>query len=167
MYFINIKFDGCNMFFFKDVKGNELYKMIVVVGVLLVGKGFFEYWWLCFGSDKLSFKMGFVKCFKFWNWDLICSVYFDDIEVDFCCVLVQVVVVLVVLGVLLFIIVGLVLCNIFCFIGGEFVEVVEMVCKIVGGDFIGIICISGGDQYSLVVVVVYMCDCLVDIVQGI
>jgi methyl-accepting chemotaxis protein len=27
--------------------------------------------------------MGFVKRFKPWNWDLICSVYSDDIEADF------------------------------------------------------------------------------------
>ncbi len=167
MHPINTKLDGRNMLSFKDAKGNELYKMIAAAGASPAGKGFLEYWWPRPGSDKPSPKMGFVKRFKPWNWDLICSVYSDDIEADFRRALVQAVVVLVALGVLLSIIAGLVSRNIFRSIGGEPAEAAEMARKIAGGDLTGTIRTSGGDQHSLVAAVAYTRDRLVDTVQGI
>ncbi|TWC71037.1 methyl-accepting chemotaxis protein [Herbaspirillum sp. SJZ099] len=166
MHPINTKLDGKNLIDFKDAKGNELYKMIAATGASSSGKGFLEYWWPRPGADKPSPKMGFVKRFKPWNWDLICSVYSDDIEADFRKALIQAVAVLVVLGVLLSVIAGMVSRNIFRSIGGEPAEAADMARKIAAGDLTGAIRTSG-DNRSLVAAVAYTRDRLVDTVHGI
>jgi methyl-accepting chemotaxis protein len=167
MHPINSKLDGRNMIDFKDAKGNALYKMIAATGASATGQGYLEYWWPRPGSDKPSPKMGFVKRFKPWNWDLICSVYSDDIEADFRRALIQAVVVLVALGVLLSVIAALVSRNIFRSIGGEPTEAAEMARKIAAGDLTGSIRTAGGDNQSLVAAVAYTRDRLVDTVHGI
>ncbi|MFJ3046801.1 methyl-accepting chemotaxis protein [Herbaspirillum chlorophenolicum] len=167
MHPINTKLDGKNLIDFKDAKGNQLYKMIAATGASSAGKGFLEYWWPRPGADKPSPKMGFVKRFKPWNWDLICSVYSDDIEADFRKALIQAVAVLVALGVLLSVIAGMVSRNIFRSIGGEPAEAADMARKIAAGDLTGAIRTSGGDNRSLVAAVAYTRDRLVDTVHGI
>ena len=167
MHPINSKLDGKNMFEFKDAKGNALYKMIAATGASASGEGFLEYWWPRPGTDKASPKMGFVKRFKPWNWDLICSVYSDDIEADFRKAVIQAVVVLAVLGVLLFLIAGAVSRSIFRSIGGEPTEAAGMARKIAGGDLTGTIALAKGDEASLVAAVAYTRDRLVTTVHGI
>ncbi|MCA1326904.1 methyl-accepting chemotaxis protein [Herbaspirillum sp. alder98] len=167
MHPINTKLDGRNMIDFKDAKGNELYKMIAATGTSAAGKGYLEYWWPRPGSDKPSPKMGFVKRFKPWNWDLICSVYSDDIEADFRRSLIQAVVVLAGLGVLLLLIAGVVSRNIFRSIGGEPGAAADMARKIASGDLTGAIDTKAGDERSLVAAVAYTRDRLVETVQGI
>ncbi|MET3433609.1 methyl-accepting chemotaxis protein [Herbaspirillum seropedicae] len=167
MHPINSKLDGRNMLDFKDAKGNELYKMIAATGSSGAGKGYLEYWWPRPGSDQPSPKMGFVKRFKPWNWDLICSVYSDDIQADFRRALIQAVVVLIGLGVLLSLIAAMVSRNIFRSIGGEPAEAAEMARKIAAGDLSGTIHTTQGDEHSLVAAVAYTRDRLVDTVHGI
>jgi len=167
MHPINTKLDGRNMIDFKDAKGNELYKMIAATGSSTSGKGYLEYWWPRPGGDQPSPKMGFVKRFKPWNWDLICSVYSDDIEADFRRSLIQAVLVLAVLGVLLLVIAGLVSRSIFRSIGGEPGEAADMARKIASGDLTGDINTQAGDERSLVAAVAYTRDRLVETVQGI
>ncbi|WP_443115270.1 methyl-accepting chemotaxis protein [Herbaspirillum seropedicae] len=167
MHPINSKLDGRNMLDFKDAKGNELYKMIAATGSSGAGKGYLEYWWPRPGSDQPSPKMGFVKRFKPWNWDLICSVYSDDIQADFRRALIQAVVVLIGLGVLLSLIAAMVSRNIFRSIGGEPGEAAEMARRIAAGDLTGVIHTTQGDDHSLVAAVAYTRDRLVDTVHGI
>ncbi|MFL9923146.1 methyl-accepting chemotaxis protein [Herbaspirillum lusitanum] len=169
MHPINAKLNGKDMINFKDTKGNELYKMIAATGSSSAGEGYLEYWWPRPGAapDKGSPKMGFVKRFKPWNWDLICSVYLDDVQADFNRAVIQAAIVLVILGVLLSLIAAMVSRNIFRSIGGEPTEAAEMARKIAAGDLTGSVALVKGSEHSLVAAVAYTRDRLVNTVLGI
>ena len=167
MHPMSPKINGKNMIDFKDAKGNALYQMIAATGASATGEGFLEYWWPRPNEDKPSLKMGFVKRFKPWNWDLIASVYQDDIQADFYRSLIKAGVVLLILGAIMSAIALAVVRNIYQSIGGEPSQASQIARKIAEGDLTGAISVRQGDQTSLVSSIAYTRDRMVDTVNNI
>ena len=167
MHPINAKLNGKNMYDFKDAKGAELYKMVAALGASSSGEGFLEYWWPRPNEEKASPKIGFVKRFKPWDWDLLAAVYQDDIEADFYRSLGKAALVLLALGIIMSLIASLVVRNIYRSIGGEPSHAADIARKIAEGDLTGVIAVQQGNNNSLVSSISYTRDRLVDTVHGI
>ena len=167
MHPMSPKLNGKNMIAFKDAKGNALYQMIAATGSSAAGEGFLEYWWPRPHEENPSPKMGFVKRFKPWNWDLIASVYQDDIQADFYHALIRASLVLLLLGVVMSVIAVAVVRNIYRSIGGEPRMASVVARKIADGDLSGVITVRQGDQSSLVASIAYTRERMVDTVNSI
>nr|WP_183380128.1 MULTISPECIES: methyl-accepting chemotaxis protein [unclassified Herbaspirillum] len=167
MHPMSPKLNDKNMIDFKDAKGNYLYRMIAAAGSSPSGEGFLEYWWPRPNEDKPSPKMGFVKRFKPWNWDMIASVYEDDIQAEFYSSLIKGACVLLVLGAIMSALAVMIARNIFRSIGGEPLEASHIARKIAEGDLSGVISVNKGDQSSLVASIAYTRDRMVDTVNTI
>ena len=167
MHPMSPKLDGKNMIDFQDAKGNSLYRMIAATGASASGEGFLQYWWPRPNETQASPKMGFVKRFKPWNWDLIASVYEDDIQADFYRALIKAGVVLLLLGAIMSAIALAVVRNIYQSIGGEPGLASQIARKIAEGDLTGVIAVRQGDQSSLVASIAYTRERMVDTVRSI
>jgi methyl-accepting chemotaxis protein len=154
------KLDGKDMSQWKDAKGNMLYKDIAAAGASPSGTGFVEYWWPKPGETEPSSKLGFVKRYKPWDWDLIAGVYQDDIQAAFYHTLATSLAVLIALGAAISILTSLAVKSIRHSVGGEPARAAELARQIASGDLTGTIDVAEGDDASIVSAIAYTRDTL-------
>lgn len=154
------KLDGKDMSQWKDAKGNLLYRDIAAAGASPSGMGYVEYWWPKPGETQPSSKLGFVKRYKSWNWDLVAGVYQDDIQAAFYRTLETSLAVLFVLGVAISVLTALAVKSVRRSVGGEPARAAELARRIASGDLTGRIDVVDGDVDSIVSAIAYTRDTL-------
>jgi methyl-accepting chemotaxis protein len=160
MHPVSPKLNGKDMSQWKDAKGNFLYKDIAAAGGSPNGTGYVEYWWPKPGETDPSSKLGFVKRYKPWNWDLVAGVYQDDIHAAFYRTLGTSSLVLVVLGSAISLLTLLAVKSVRRSVGGEPARAAELARQIASGDLTGNIDVIEGDDESIVSAIAYTRDTL-------
>ena len=154
------KLDGKDMSQWKDARGNLLYRDIAAAGASPSAMGYVEYWWPKPGETEPSSKLGFVKRYKPWNWDLVAGVYQDDIQSAFYRTLGTSLAVLAVLGIAISILTSLAVKSVRRSVGGEPTRAAELARQIASGDLTGRIDVADGDDDSIVSAIAYTRDTL-------
>ncbi|CAB3663489.1 methyl-accepting chemotaxis protein [Trinickia soli] len=160
MHPMSPKLDGKDMSDWKDAKGNRLYKDIAAAGASPGGTGYVQYWWPKPGEKAPSSKLGFVKRYKPWNWDLVAGVYQDDIQSAFYHTLATSLAVLIVLGAAISLLTSLAVKSVRRSVGGEPARAAELARQIAAGDLTGRIEVAHGDDESIVSAIAYTRDTL-------
>jgi methyl-accepting chemotaxis protein len=160
MHPMSPKLNGQDMSHWKDAKGNLLYRDIAAAGASPSGTGYVEYWWPKPGEKEPSSKLGFVKRYKPWNWDLIAGVYQDDIQAAFYRTLYTSLAVLVVLGAAISWLTSLAVKSVRRSVGGEPEQAAHLARQIAAGDLTGHIDVAHGDDESIVSAIAYTRDTL-------
>ena len=160
MHPISPKLNGKDMSQWKDAKGNFLYKDIAAAGASSSGTGYVEYWWPKPGETDPSSKLGFVKRYQPWNWDLVAGVYQDDIHAAFYRTLGTSLAVLFVLGSAISMLTLLAVKSVRRSVGGEPARAAELARQIASGDLTGNIDVIAGDDESIVSAIAYTRDTL-------
>ncbi|VVE57013.1 methyl-accepting chemotaxis protein [Pandoraea anhela] len=143
------KLNGKDMSGFRDAKGNALYHDIAQAGSSSSGAGYLRYWWPKPGETTPSEKIGYVKRFTPWNWDLIAGAYMDDIEAQFYATLMRSAAILVVLGLLVSLVASRVVRSVSRSIGGEPSNAAEIAKQIAQGNLATPIDVRRDDTASL------------------
>jgi methyl-accepting chemotaxis protein len=154
------KLNGKDMSDWKDAKGTPLYKNIAAAGASPESAGYLEYFWPKPGETVPSSKLGYVKRYKPWNWDLIAGVYQDDIQAAFYHTLETSFVMLIVLGAAISGLTSLAVRSVRHSVGGEPAQAAELARQIASGDLTGHIDVSAGDDDSIVSAIAYTRDTL-------
>lgn len=160
MHPMSPKLNGKDMSDWKDAKGNLLYKAIAAAGASPSGTGYVEYWWPKPGEKAPSSKLGFVKRYKPWNWDLIAGAYQDDIQSAFYHTLITSLIVLIILGAAISLLTSLAVRSVRRSVGGEPGKAAELARQIASGDLTGRIEVAHGDDDSIVSAIAYTRDTL-------
>ena len=143
------KLNGKDMSGFRDAKGSALYHDIAQAGGSSANGGYIRYWWPKPGETAPSEKIGYVKRFTPWNWDLIAGTYMDDIEAQFYATLARSAAMLVVLGLLVSLVASRVVRSVSRSIGGEPSSAAAIAMQIAQGNLATPIDVRRDDTSSL------------------
>ncbi|MCA8057370.1 MULTISPECIES: methyl-accepting chemotaxis protein [Burkholderia cepacia complex] len=154
------KLNGTAMSDWKDAHGTLLYRDIAAAGSSSAGAGYIEYSWPKPGEKEPSSKLGFVKRYKPWNWDLIAGVYQDDIQTAFYRTLGASFAMLMALGAIISLLTFFAIKSVRRSVGGEPAQAAELARQIASGDLTGSIDVAANDSHSIVSAIAYTRDTL-------
>ncbi|WP_235839985.1 methyl-accepting chemotaxis protein [Derxia lacustris] len=156
---IKVELNGTDQTNFRDPAGTYVYREVSRVG-RESGNGFFSYLWPKPGSSKPEPKLGHVRSFKPWDWNLIAGLYMDDLDAEFRAAALRGALVTGGIAALLF---GLVLAvnrSILASLGGEPATASAIARSIADGDLTVEVPLRPGDGDSLMVALRDMRDSL-------